>query len=54
MATCILGRTASTLYAGWAIIVVKSKKAGTVFLFANNHWSGQAIDTIRQLRMMLD
>jgi len=31
-----------------------NEKAGTVFLFANNHWRGQAIDTIRQLRMMLD
>ncbi|MFH1775278.1 MAG: DUF72 domain-containing protein [Chloroflexota bacterium] len=24
------------------------------FVFANNHWRGQAVDTIRQLRMMLD
>jgi len=24
------------------------------FVFANNHWRGQAISTIRQLRMMLD
>ena len=24
------------------------------FIFANNHWQGQAIGTIRQLRMMLD
>ncbi len=24
------------------------------FIFANNHWRGQAIGTIRQLRMMLD
>ena len=24
------------------------------FIFANNHWRGQSIDTIRQLRMMLD
>jgi uncharacterized protein YecE (DUF72 family) len=24
------------------------------FVFANNHWRGQAVDTIRQLRVMLD
>ena len=24
------------------------------FVFANNHWRGQAVDTIRQLRMMFD
>lgn len=24
------------------------------FIFANNHWRGQAVNTIRQLRMMLD
>ena len=24
------------------------------FVFANNHWQGQAVSTIRQLRMMLD
>jgi uncharacterized protein YecE (DUF72 family) len=24
------------------------------FVFANNHWHGQAVDTIRQLRVMLD
>jgi uncharacterized protein YecE (DUF72 family) len=24
-----------------------------VFIFANNHWRGQSIDTVRQLRMML-
>ncbi len=24
------------------------------FVFANNHWRGQAVDTIRQLRIMLD
>jgi len=34
------------------------KKLGSVtektFIFANNHWRGQAIGTIRQLRMMLD
>lgn len=31
-----------------------SDKAEIVFLFANNHWKGQAIDCIRQLRMILD
>lgn len=25
-----------------------------MFVFANNHWKGQSIDTIRQLKMMLD
>jgi uncharacterized protein YecE (DUF72 family) len=25
-----------------------------MFVFANNHWRGQSIDTIRQLKMMLD
>jgi uncharacterized protein YecE (DUF72 family) len=24
------------------------------FIFANNHWRGQSIDTVRQLRMLLD
>jgi len=24
------------------------------FVFADNHWRGQAVSTIRQLRMMLD
>jgi uncharacterized protein YecE (DUF72 family) len=24
------------------------------FIFANNHWQGQAINTIRQLRLMVD
>lgn len=28
--------------------------AENTFIFANNHWRGQSIDTIRQLRMMLD
>ena len=28
--------------------------AEKTFVFANNHWRGQAIDTIRQLRLMLD
>lgn len=29
------------------------EKASTVFLFANNHWRGQAVDTARQLRDLL-
>jgi len=29
-------------------------KAKTTFVFANNHWRGQAIHTIRQLRLMFD
>ena len=24
------------------------------FIFANNHWRGQSVSTIRQLRLMLD
>jgi uncharacterized protein YecE (DUF72 family) len=28
--------------------------AENTFVFANNHWRGQSVDTIRQLRMMLD
>lgn len=31
-----------------------SEGAQKTFIFANNHWKGQAIDTIRQLRLMLD
>jgi uncharacterized protein YecE (DUF72 family) len=30
------------------------QKAEKTFVFANNHWRGQAVSTIRQLRMMLD
>ncbi len=30
------------------------KIAEKTFVFANNHWHGQAVSTIRQLRMMLD
>jgi uncharacterized protein YecE (DUF72 family) len=29
------------------------RKAETTFLFANNHWQGQAVDTARQLRLLL-
>ena len=29
------------------------EEAETTFLFANNHWRGQAVDTARQLRMLL-
>lgn len=31
-----------------------SKTARDTFIFANNHWRGQAVDTIRQVRSMLD
>jgi len=31
-----------------------SKSTEKTFLFANNHWRGQAIDTIRQIRLMLE
>lgn len=30
------------------------REVGTVYLFANNHWQGQAVDTARQLRMLLE
>jgi len=30
------------------------RMSDTTFVFANNHWRGQAVDTIRQLRTMLD
>ncbi|MFC2038296.1 DUF72 domain-containing protein [Chloroflexota bacterium] len=29
-------------------------KTEKTYVFANNHWQGQAVNTIRQLRMMLD
>jgi uncharacterized protein YecE (DUF72 family) len=31
-----------------------SDAAKNTFIFANNHWRGQAVDTIRQVRSMLD
>ena len=31
-----------------------NEKTKMTFVFANNHWQGQAINTIRQLRLMLD
>jgi len=31
-----------------------SNAAKNTFIFANNHWRGQAVDTIRQVRSMLD
>ena len=31
-----------------------SDTAENTFIFANNHWRGQAVDTIRQVRSMLD
>ena len=31
-----------------------SRAAKNTFIFANNHWRGQAVDTIRQVRSMLD
>ncbi len=31
-----------------------SQQANNTFIFANNHWRGQAVDTIRQVRSMLD
>jgi uncharacterized protein YecE (DUF72 family) len=29
-------------------------QAEKTFIFANNHWQGQSVDTIRQLKLMLD
>lgn len=31
-----------------------ASKAKDTYIFANNHWRGQAVDTIRQVRSMLD
>ncbi len=31
-----------------------SERASNTFVFANNHWQGQAIDTARQLRLLLE
>ena len=31
-----------------------NEKTKMTFVFANNHWQGQSINTIRQLRLMLD
>jgi uncharacterized protein YecE (DUF72 family) len=30
------------------------REAENTFIFANNHWRGQSVDTIRQVRSMLD
>jgi len=35
-------------------IQIISTKAENTFIFANNHWRAQAVDTIRQVRSMLD
>ena len=35
-------------------IQLVSSTAENTFIFANNHWRGQAVDTIRQVRSMLD
>jgi len=29
-------------------------EVGTVYVFANNHWQGQAVDTARQLKLLLE
>lgn len=29
-------------------------QVGTVYAFANNHWKGQAVDSARQLRLLLE
>ena len=31
-----------------------AREAENTFIFANNHWRGQSVDTIRQVRSMLD
>lgn len=41
--------------AGWLPKIRKlDNLSEKTFIFANNHWQGQAIDTIRQLRLMVD
>ncbi|MBU0495501.1 MAG: DUF72 domain-containing protein, partial [Chloroflexi bacterium] len=30
-----------------------AQQSEQVYLFANNHWQGQAVDTARQLKMLL-
>jgi uncharacterized protein YecE (DUF72 family) len=35
-------------------IATMSKTARNTFIFANNHWRSQAVDTIRRVRSMLD
>ncbi len=35
-------------------IGIIASQAKTTFVFANNHWRGQAVNTIRQLRLMFD
>jgi uncharacterized protein YecE (DUF72 family) len=35
-------------------INMMGRTAKNTFIFANNHWRGQAVDTIRQVRSMLD
>jgi uncharacterized protein YecE (DUF72 family) len=35
-------------------IAKMSGEAENTFIFANNHWRGQSVDTIRQVRSMLD
>ena len=40
---------------GWLPKISKlNSMAEKTFIFANNHWRGQAVTTIRQLRLMLD
>jgi hypothetical protein len=31
-----------------------SEQAQDVYVFANNHWQGQSIAAVRQLKMMMD
>ncbi len=35
-------------------IVNLNNQAEKTFVFANNHWQGQSVDTIRQLRLMIE
>jgi uncharacterized protein YecE (DUF72 family) len=39
----------------WIPKIVKlNRQAKKTFVFANNHWQGQSVDTIRQLRLMIE
>lgn len=41
--------------ADWLPGIAKiAREAENTFIFANNHWRGQSVDTIRQVRSMLD
>ncbi|MFC2017549.1 DUF72 domain-containing protein [Chloroflexota bacterium] len=49
-----VGYTAQELSERLPKIQKLDRVAEKTFVFANNHWRGQAVSTIRQLRVMLD